>query len=315
MTLSSQNYQPAGHVLSAIITLTLISINLSACQPGAREMDLSELVPESIGTWSSYEDSIYDKETIFRYMNGAGEVFLSFAYEHMFVRQFSKSEDMEEELTVEIYDMGNPSDAFGIFTRFRSGEDTGIGTKSSYTKGNLNFWKDRYFVIVFALVETEESKNDIFEFSRSIAAKIEEEGELPAVVSLLPSDNLIEDSVKFFHLHTDLNRHYFVSDENIFNFNQSVDSVIAIYRQDDNYTYLLISKYLDVKSAQDSHENFVDIYMPESKDSGILQIEDGLWTATTRSGEFTVTVFDAATPESARQLLVTVQNRIEGERR
>ncbi len=278
-------------------------------------MDLSELVPERIGTWSNYEDSIYDKETIFRYMNGAGEVFLSFAYEHMFVRRFSKSDDLEEELTVEIYDMGKPSDAFGIFTRFRSGEDTGIGSKSSYTKGNLNFWKDRYFVIVFALMETEESKKDIFEISGSIAQKIEEEGELPVVVSLLPPDELIEDSVKFFHLHTDLNRHYFVSDENIFNLNQSVDSVIAIYRQDGNYTYLLISRYLDVRSAQDSHENFIDIYMPESKESGILQIEDGLWIATTRSEEFIVTVFDAATPESARQLLETARSRIEGERR
>jgi len=275
----------------------------------------SEMVPESIGAWSRYEDSSYDKETIFEYMNGAGEVFLSFAYEQMFVRQFSNPENLNEELTVEIYDMGNPSDAFGIFTRFRSGEDAGIGHTSSYLTGNLSFWKDRYFVIVFVLMETEESKKDIFEFSRSIAEKIEEEGELPAVVSILPPDNLIEDSVKFFHLHTDLNRHYFVSDENIFNLDKSVDSVIAIYRQDGNYTYLLINKYLDVKSAQDSHDIFVDIYMPESKDSGIVQIEDGLWTATSRSEEFTVTVFDAATPESARQLLETAQSRIEGERR
>ena len=315
MALSSENYLRTDHVSFAIITLTLILMNLSACQPGAREMDLSELVPESIGTWSNYEDSLYDKETIFEYMNGAGEVFLSFAYERMFVRRFSKSEDMEEELTVEIYDMGKPSDAFGIFTRFRSGDEAGIGQTSSYLSGNLNFWKDRYFVIVFVLMETEESKKDMFEFSRSIAEKIEEEGELPAVVSILPPDNLIEDSVKFFHLHTDLNRHYFVSDENIFNLDKSVDSVIAIYRQDGNYTYLLINKYLDVKSAQDSHDIFVDIYMPESKDSGIVQIEDGLWTATSRSEEFTVTVFDAATPESARQLLETAQSRIEGERR
>ena len=119
-------------------------------------MDLSELVPESIGTWSNYEDSIYDKETIFEYMNGAGEVFLSFAYERMFVRQFSKSEDMEEELTVEIYDMGKPSDAFGIFTRFRSGEDAGTGQSSSYLSGNLSFWKGRYFVIIFVLMEFKE---------------------------------------------------------------------------------------------------------------------------------------------------------------
>ncbi len=290
-------------------------MNLSACQPGAREMDLSELVPESIGTWSNYEDSIYDKETIFKYMNGAGEVFLSFAYERMFVRLFSKSEDMEEELTVEIYDMGKPSDAFGIFTRFRSGEDAGIGRTSSYLSGNLSFWKGRFFVIVFALMESEQTRNDIFELSRSIAANIVDEGELPGVVTLLPPTDLIEDSVRFFHRHTELNRHYFVSDENIFGLDQSVDAVIAIYQKDGHYLYLLLIEYPDTDHAKNSYENFVDIYMPESKETGIVQIEDGLWTATARTSDMIIAVFDAVTSGEARQLIEIVQSRIEGETR
>ncbi len=274
-------------------------------------MDLSELVPESTGGWTTHEDSYYDKQTIFDYMNGAGEVFLSFAYERMFVRRFSKSET--EELTVELYDMGTDNDAYGIFTRFRSGEEAGIGRTSSYLPGNLNFWKGRYFIIVFTMASTDASRNDILDISRSITAGITDGGDLPLVVSLLPPEDLIEDTIRFFHLYTDLNRHYFLSDENILDLDKTVDAAIATYREGDNYNYLLLIRYPEEARAGTVFDSFMEIYMPEAGDSGTVQIEDGLWTAAARTGEFITVVFDATTPERARLLLEAAGGRIEGE--
>lgn len=313
-TRMSPSPRTLSHVILPAVRVLLICAltitNLPACQPGGNRMDLSQLVPESSGTWTTYEDSHYDKQTIFDYMDGAGEVFLSFAYERMFVRRFSKSET--EALTVEVYDMGTPADAYGIFTRFRSGEDVEIGRTSSYTPANLNFWKGRYFITVFTMASTGESKADILDMARSIDAGITYGGDLPLVVTLLPTEDLIEETIRFFHLHTDLNRHYFVSDSNILDLDREVDAAIATYREGDGFNYLLVIRYPEEDRAATVFDSFLEIYMPEAAESGIVQIEDGLWAAAVRIGEFITVVFDASTSERALLLLEAARGRIEG---
>ena len=294
-----------------LIVVAVILLIPHAIQHEEEEMDLSKLVPESIGAWRSEgEDGLYDREMIFDYMDGAGEVYLSFAYQKLFVRRFTKPP--EEELTVELYHMGHSGDAFGIFSRGRVGEDVGIGQNSEYRSGYLLFWKGRYFIIVYTLLENEESKEAVFEISRQIAANITEEGTVPAIISLLPTEGLIEKSVRYFHKHTDLNQHYFVSDDNILELGMETEALIANYQEGDDYSFLLIVCYPEAGSAGTAFERFTDIYMPEGRESGIVQIEDGYWTAAARTGAFIVAVFDAPTAQRAGRLLTATIERVEG---
>lgn len=304
-------------VIKTVLVLSLILLGLilvmSLPNREEEEMDLSKFIPASFGAWSPAEDSAdawYDKNTIFDYMNGAGEVFLSFAYERMFVRHFSKGDSGE--LTVEIFDMGKSDDAYGIFTRARYGEDAGIGQGSEYRSGHLNFWKGRYFVSVSTMLETEESREDVLEISRAIASNIPDEGPLPTVVTLLPPENLIEKSIHFFHKHTELNRHYFIADENILLLDPGVEAVIASYEREDEFTFLLLIRYPTADRAVEAHRSFLEAYMPEAIGTGLTQIEDGYWTAVSSTGDYLAAVFDAPTSEKAQQLLMTAKSRLEG---
>jgi hypothetical protein len=281
---------------------------------GEDAMKLADLVPDSYEDWIiDGEDGLYDTETIFEYMNGAGEVYRSFHYKELFVRRFKKPG--EEGITIELFDMGLPADAYGIFVRNREGEDAGIGQGSEYRSGYMVFWKGRYFATVYTFIETEDSKEAVYALSRSIAEHITETGEIPAIVGLLDDQDLLKNTVRYFHLYTDLNQHYFVADENILNLSLDTDAVIATYLKDEKDVYLLIVKYPSAESAGVSFNNFISIYMPEAESTGYAQLEDGTWTAADSEGQYLVVALDSADQQSARSIVESVINRIKGEAR
>ncbi len=275
-------------------------------------MELAELVPESLGPWQrSGEDARYDRESIFKYMDGAGEIYLCFAFRELFVRRFRPAADLAaEEITVELYDMGNSADAFGIFSRNRAGPDVGVGQGSEYRSGYLVFWQDRYFVTVFTRQETDRSRQAVLELGRSIAAAVPRQGNPPDLVAMLPKEDLVSESVRYFHRHTDLNHHYFLAEENLLDLGPRTDAVIASYRRPGEFLFLLIVRYANQGLAESAHRQFIGGYLPEGQATGIARIEDGSWAAAALAGIHLVAVFDAPTPERAAALLGTARERI-----
>jgi hypothetical protein len=297
-------------LLMATAATALVAIS-NAQRSGKGDMELSALVPGSIGDWTPQgDDATYDRDTIFEYMNGAGEVYLSFAYTRMFVRRFTNP--AQDELTVEVYDMGNPSDAYGIFSRARAEADVGIGQGSEYRSGYLNFWKDRFFVTAYTWTETDETRSALLEIGRMIAEGIPDESDPPLLLTSLPADDLAPHTVRYFHLYTDLNKHYFVADQNILDLDATTEAVIANYETEDDYSFLLVIRYPGEERAERAFAAFMEIYMPDAGDSGTVRIEDGYWASAARTGEFLTAVFDASSSERAQQLLTASRNRIEG---
>jgi len=95
----------------------------SACgNPDARSSSTAMLLPENIGDWVKQDAPVtYDRETIFDYINGAGEVYRSFAFRDVLVQTYGTPEGRR--VTVEVFDMGNPEDAFGVFSYAREDEE------------------------------------------------------------------------------------------------------------------------------------------------------------------------------------------------
>ncbi|MCJ7628218.1 MAG: hypothetical protein MUO50_07495, partial [Longimicrobiales bacterium] len=86
------------------------------------------LLPKTIGEWVKQDAPLtYDRETIFDYINGAGEVYRSYAFSHVLVDRYERSGAQDQGVTVELFDMGNPEDAFGVFSYAREQEEAGIG--------------------------------------------------------------------------------------------------------------------------------------------------------------------------------------------
>ncbi|MFH1681523.1 MAG: DUF6599 family protein [Candidatus Eisenbacteria bacterium] len=297
---------------AALACVSFLALPARPAEPNKeRIMDLPLLMPEVMGGEAGVEsETLYDRETIFRYMNGAGEVYLSYGFRALLVRRLPGPAG--DTLTVELYDMGSSADAFGIFSRNRGGEEAGVGQGSEYRSGYLLFWKDRCFATIWTSRDSPESKKAVFETGRAIAARITEEGALPDLLSTLPEQGLAEGSIRYFHRHTDLNQHYFLSDDNILDLGERTDAVLAAYAAEEGGVLLLVVRYPREGDAEKAHERFVALFLKDGRGGAAAPLEDGTYAGSARVGRHLIAVFDAPGPEIVDQLLAAARGRLEG---
>jgi hypothetical protein len=305
-------------VRSAIITLVVMSIQALpaavACGRQDEGVEMSELIPMACGTWlAEDEGQPYDRESIFQYMDGAGEIYLSYDYRRMFVRTFVSGDS--QPIYVELYDMGGPADAFGIFTRNRQGGDTGIGQGSEYDSGFLMFWRGRYFCSVYAIDENEESKRAVMEIGRSIAEAIGPDGRLPALLALLPETGRRPWSESYFHLHTCLNHHYYISDENILGLGHDTEAAMAEYDGGAGACRLMVVRYPSAERVLAAHSGFMKDYLEAIPGDDVREKEAGKWSGALVSGKHLLIVLDAPSRQAAETALGTMANRTGEEER
>lgn len=143
------------------------------------------VLPSAAAGWSwDGQEARYDPRTVFEYIDGAGEMFLAYGFDQLAVRRFEKPG--QPPLTLECYRMATAEAAFGVFSFERQGEGVGIGQGSEQGGGLLRFWKGRYFVSIFADGEGPEAESAILQLARLTAAAIQEEGQPPGVLGLIP---------------------------------------------------------------------------------------------------------------------------------
>jgi len=274
-----------------------------------RDTDLGALLPKEIHGWSvSGEDKLFDTETIFDYINGAGEVYRAYNFKSLLARQFSR--EGQPNIIADLFDMGSAKDAYGIFTHSLEEEDAEIGQGATYMEGLLSFWKDRFFVSLYAEEETPEAKEALFSFAKKVALSISEEGQIPDIVSLFPPENLDRTKIRYFHSYIILNYHFFMADENILFLDQETDAALGLYKQNGERAYLLLVRYLNQEKAKEAFDNFLEVYMPDAGESNIVRTEDDQWTATRLNGNLLSVIFNAHSESHAKEILDSVENRL-----
>jgi len=270
-----------------------------------KQMELRDLLPMEIHGWKvAEEDREFNPEIIFDYIDGAGEVYRSYNFEKLLSRHYFKKG--QPEIFADVFDMGTSADAFGVFTHDLEGEDLGIGQGSTYNGGLLSFWKDRFFLSLYAEEETAQAKKALIALGKSIADSIPRNGEKPRIVSLLPEEGLLEKSIHYFHNHIILNYHFFVADENILFLDQETEVVLAAYSLQDEKSILLCILYHDSEKASRAYKNFIQAYMPDASEQGFVKTEDNKWTAANIQEDLLIVIFNAPNYSSAKEMIQKV---------
>lgn len=273
----------------------------------AGDIDLGTLMPHEVNEWKSQgADKIYTEETIFDYINGAGEIYRAYNYKKLQARNFTR--EGHPQIIIDLFDMGEAKNAFGIFTHNLEGEKVGIGQDSLYNGGLLQIWKGRYFVSLFAEEETNESKAAVLAMGKKVASSINEDGQLPSIIALLPEENLKKNSIRYFYNHLILNYHFFLADDNILNLAENTDAVPGTYQTENGKHWLLLVNYPNKENAVKAYNNFLNVYMPEALEEGILQTENAKWTAVKIKQILLTIVFDAPSKGAAEEMLLAVHN-------
>jgi len=138
----------------------------------------------------------YNKKTLFEHVNGQAELFLKYGFQKSVFAIYQNKERSENQIEVDIYDMGNVVQAFGVFSRFRN-EDRpgGFGLDSYLDDHTALFYKSKYFVLLYA---TESNPDSLRQFSKLISSKILDPSPPLKVLSYFPKNGLKSGSIQYF---------------------------------------------------------------------------------------------------------------------
>ena len=280
---------------------------LTAFPGGGAVSEFSDKVPRKIGSFGAEgEDRVYDRKTLYDYMDGGAEVYLAFDFREAWTRRYAGPGGRE--LALDIFDMGTSGEAFGIFSCDRQDPGAGLGQDSEYGYGLLRFWQGRYFVTVTASAEDEETGRVVLDLGKEVVKHLGPPGNLPELVTVLPASSLRADRTSYFHEALNLNNRFFVSAENIFHLDRSTDCVFAEYDAGAGGTaYLLLVRYPDADKSVAARRSFVGAYAPEAEPEGLARTENHKWVGAFLEGPFLAVVFDAPEPDWARRLIASLQ--------
>ncbi|MDQ7821429.1 MAG: hypothetical protein RDV48_01405 [Candidatus Eremiobacteraeota bacterium] len=255
--------------------------------------------PAEVQGWKvSGTERVFDRRTIFDYIDGGGEIYLAYGFTSVAVRTYEKQE--EPPLEVAVFDMGSPGDAYGIYSYELEKENVSAGQGGEYMAGLLRFWKSRYFVCVIADKDTPSSKMGALAMGERIAAALPAPERKPRLLDHLPSEGL--KSCRYFHTVDSLNRLYFLADKNILSLSRDTEAVLARYGSGNPPCSLLLIAYKTRKDAGQAFQSFTRAYLPDAPTGGPVKTENGCWTCARTTRNFVFSVFDAPSQAEAARL-------------
>jgi hypothetical protein len=280
---------------------------MAACGGEQPMSYLAQFLPDQVDNWRlSDSTSTYNRQSIFDYINGAGEVYRSFAFGEVLVARYSRQGSGD--ISVELFDMGNPADAYGVFSYARESEEMGIGGGYERKGGVLCFWQNRYYVCVAADQSSGEPTPQLVELARTISEQLPAESERPNLVAMLPTEGMVAFSERFFHNHQSLNYHYYLARENLLGLNPGTDVVMARYQP--GSSYVVIVRHENENEAIGSLFAFRQGYVPDNANSQTAQTERGKYVSSRQYSRFVVVVLDAVSERQADQLAQATVERL-----
>ncbi|MBN2863544.1 MAG: hypothetical protein JXN62_10305 [Bacteroidales bacterium] len=130
---------------------------------------------------------VYVPETLWDFINGAAEGYLSLGFVDLHVAEYKKGKDI---IKLEIYRHRDHTMAFGIYAAERTSSYNfiNLGSQGYSTDGAINFFKGSYYV----KIRTYSEKPKILQATESLASIVEMmlagETDMPSLLSLFPDE-------------------------------------------------------------------------------------------------------------------------------
>lgn len=239
------------------VVATLGSILLlTACQPSENSAPaaprLDTLLPAggSISGWDAPDAVLnYERDNLYNLVDGQADAFFAYGFEQVAVRRYQNAAGAL--LNVEIWQLANSADAYGLFHSGMAGQPVSIGAEGDSDPGRrLAFWQQRYFISITA---TEAIPDEtIWAFAQEIAKRLPSGGEPPAIVKHLPAEGFVEGSALFFHEEISIQMEIWLGGENILGLSHATNGMVARYAWGDQKARLLLIEYPAASQAADA---------------------------------------------------------------
>ncbi len=234
-----------GFVALAMVIITTIGM---PGQPGASPnlaQKIDEFTPAGWQIFGAAKQ--FGKENLWEQINGRASFFLAYDMVRMTFVSFVNSTNETQFIDLSIYDMGNPTNAFGVFSSERSQDapPVELGRAGYRSDASYFIWKGRYYIRIISSETTDMFKQTGMALARRVTATLADSGEPVWGLTALPSADRIPRSVRYIKI-------------NAMGMDFMHDTYTADYRKGDKIVTVFLSKYDTLKSARETVVRYIE---------------------------------------------------------
>lgn len=172
------------------LTLATLTALVMTVLPSGAKNSFPE-VPAPPGLVSRGTPEVYEGYSLYEYINGGADIFYRFGFKRCSAHTFADTTaGGDTEVVVDVYDMGDRLNAFGIFRRTAASDTIrrGVGVEYAASPRGIIFWKSAFYVQVTDKSASPLSTKVLQEAAAGFADAIPGNKELPSAVSSLPAE-------------------------------------------------------------------------------------------------------------------------------
>lgn len=244
-------------------------------------------LPREVGEARLQDVRTYEGEALFDYMDGGAELYHEYGFRRLWVGDYRSD---SRELRAEVFEMEDPSGAFGLLTYEGGGKEVAIGDGGSLDDGTLCFRKGRYFCRVSGV-------GAVVSVAEAIAKGLEGEGAVPEVIRYLPEG--VREYV-YFRGPLALNNFYFLSHEDVLGLGDGAEGVA--FRKGKGF--VIVVKYPDPSRVEKALHGLSVVLKGAREEEGILLCRSRRgWGAFKGEEGLLLLALDFPSPEEALRAL------------
>ncbi len=170
-----------------------------------RQLIASQSLPEIVAGFTPKDWQIFDEikqfrpENIYEQINGRASFFLAYDMIRMTYVSFVNSVNPAQFIDLSIYNMGTPTNAFGVFSTERSPEAPSLDIgRAGYRSGADHFiWQGQYYIRVISSEATDELQRIGLDLARKVTECLPDSDEQPWGMAALPLKDRISASIQY----------------------------------------------------------------------------------------------------------------------
>lgn len=247
----------------------------SDAAPTGAERAAKTLLPadgEAEGWRRDGELTVYSGEELFEHINGGADIYNEYGFVTLLVQRYSRSAPNDKSVSIEIYHMGDSPGAFGIysFNRHPTLSPADLGSGGVIHGSGVYFWQDRYYVDIHRLGGADVGADEFLALAKAIGDKIgasaSKPASEPAIMKLLPDEDMVNRSAVFARGRLGINNQVYVALEDLFGLKEGESAAIARYRLGAPEFSVIIAEYKDAAACDSAFKRLRAHFLGEASE-------------------------------------------------
>lgn len=155
--------------------------------------------PPRAGEWQYTGEMVsYDRATVFDLINGEAAIYFPYGFKRVDTITYAADAAPGECVDAEVYEMGSPLDAFGIYAEFRGEDDelVPLGRQGFAGSTMAMFHQDRYFVKL-RFNKPRENKPALMAVGKALAKALAKKTPPPPGLRILEAEGVLPNTARY----------------------------------------------------------------------------------------------------------------------